>query len=680
MKLRSSPFQLASATLLIAAFGPTSLAAQESADELTSLDEITVSGSGLPTEVLKSASSVTVVSEEEIKKSPPVSVAKILQDVPGIIVAEAGIERIRIRGESSQRVAVLIDGQRISDHTTYGTPILIAPSEIERIEVVRGPSSVVSGNRAIGGVVNIITKRGADKPVEITTSAGYLGANEGFRTSASVAGTVENFDYRLSYSKSDLKDRESALGPVLPSGSEDRDIHAFMGYNFGNHYVGVRAQDFDLAADVFTGSPAFTIDLPKRDLRKYSAFYEGTDLTPWMSMLKLDTYTQTIDRQFRNDLTVPTGPGSTMTRRGTSDDRQTTSGLRATANLEFAPGHRTVIGFEYEDDRMQTTKTDATILTPPPPFAPPATVRFADASIKTSSVFAQHEATFGRFTGTLGLRYYNVDSTLDQFVTNSPAATDPVPGTTSSDDRVLGSLGLVYKLSEDTVLRAGISQGYTHPSLAQLYLTSVGRGGTIQGNANLKPETATNYEIGVRMDRGNLVLDAAVFYTQSKDYIATATTAPGFSTYRNVEDVDSFGFEVSAEFNPAWSHGVRPYVTLAHVTREFHYANGFSTKDSGVPEWTGTLGLRSDWEAGPLGGTWDVFVRAESDAVERSSANVVTEQTGGWGTLNLRGTIDLTESVTASLEVGNIFDKSYRSLDQVQGAGRNVSFFVTATF
>jgi hemoglobin/transferrin/lactoferrin receptor protein len=678
MKLRSSLFQFASATLLIAAFGPTPLAAQDATDELTSLDEITISGSGLPTEVMKSASSVTVLSEEDIKKSPPASVAKILQDIPGIMVNESGIERIRIRGESSQRVAILIDGQRISDHTTYGTPILIAPTEIERIEVVRGPSSVVSGNRAIGGVVNIITKRGADTPVEITTSAGYLGPNDGYRAAASLAGTVENFDYRLSLSRSDLNDRESALGPVVPSGGEDRDIHAFLGYDFGNHYVGVRAQDFDLAADVFTGSPAFTIDLPKRDLRKYSAFYEGTDLTPWMSMLKLDTYTQTVDRQFRNAFTVPTGPGATMTSRATSDDRQTTSGLRATANLEFAPGHRTVVGFEYENDQLETTKTAATIFSPAPPVSPPPGVSFADASIKTSSVFAQHEATFGKLTGTLGLRYYNVESTLDQYIGGAPGG--PAPGTTSTDDRVLGSLGLVYELSDDTVLRAGISQGYTHASLAQLYLTSVGRGGTVSGNPNLKPETATNYEVGVRVDRSNLVLDAAVFYTQSKDYIATQTTTPGFSTYRNVDDVDSFGFEVSAEFNPAWTRGIRPYVTLSHVRREFKYANGFSTTDSGVPEWSGTMGLGSDWAAGTLGGTWDVFVRAESNAVQRSSANVVTERTGGWGTFNLRGTMDISENLTASLEVGNIFDKSYRSIDQVQGAGRNVSVFVTATF
>ncbi|MFC3612524.1 TonB-dependent receptor [Lutimaribacter marinistellae] len=667
--------QGASATLLLTVLGPVQLAAQSLDDDLFPLGAINVTGSGLPTEVMDSSSSVTVVDQEDIRRVPPSSVAQVLQDVPGVSVTESGIERIRIRGESSQRVAILIDGQRVSDHTTYGTPILISPTEIERIEVVRGPSSVVSGNRAIGGVVNIITKRGADKPVEVTTSAGYIGSNPGYRATASVAGTVENFDYRLSMSKSDLGDRETPNGTLVPSGSEDRDLHAFVGYRFNDHYVGFRAQDYDLSAEVYTGDPAFKIDLPKRDLRKYSAFYEGADLTPWMSLLKIDVYRQTIDREFRNDITFAAGP-SDMNVLSTSDDIQTTGGVRAIANLKFAPGHRTVIGFEYEDDRLQTDKGSTTSMTPP--FGPPSvSTSYADASIRTTSGFAQHEATFGNFIGTLGLRYYNVDSDLDAYTVDGLG--QPLQG--NSDDRFLGSAGLVYTLPNDAILRANISQGYTYPSLSELYLTSTGGGGTVIGNPNLKPETATNFEIGGRIDRSNLVLDAAVFYTRSQDYIAAiATGAPRTSRYENVNNVDSWGFELAAEFDPGWQSGIRPYISASNVTREFNYANGYSTKDSGVPEWTGVTGLRADWATASLGGTWDVFLRMESEATQRDDTGAIVEQTGGWGTLNFRGTVDLGSNAVLSLEVGNIFDKAYRNIDQIDGAGRYASVFLTATF
>ncbi|AVO39406.1 TonB-dependent receptor [Pukyongiella litopenaei] len=675
MNSRSTLLAPASAALLQAVLGASPLAAQASDTSIVPLNEINVTGSGLPTEVLNSPSSVTVVNNEEISRVPPSSVAQLLRDVPGVRVTESGIERLRIRGESSQRVAIMIDGQRISDHTTYGTPILISPTEIERIEVVRGPSSVVSGNRAIGGVVNIITKRGADTPVEVTASAGYLGANDGYRASASIAGTVENFDYRLSYSQSDLGDRETPNGPLVPSGSEDRDINAFLGYRFGNHYIGARAQDYDLSADVYTGDPAFDISLPKRDLRKYSLFYEGENLTPWMSLLKLDAYTQTIDRQFRNDITFPAGPFS-MNVLSMSDDEQTTRGIKAVANLEFAAGHRTVVGLEYEDDNLQTRKNTTTSMMPA--FGPQSvSTSFADASIETSSLFAQHEATFGRLTGTVGVRYYNVSSNLGSYSQNGVAQ----PGQSNSDDRWLGSAGLVYRLTDDAVLRANISQGYTYPSLSQLFLTSTGGGGTLIGNPNLKPETATNYELGARIDRGSIVLDAALFYTRSKDYItAIGTGIPRQSIYQNVNSVDSWGMELAAEFDPGWQNGIRPYLSVANVNREFTYANGFTTRDSGTPDWTGVAGLRADWTAGGVGGTWDLFVRSESRATERNDAGVVVEETGGWGTLNLRGSVDLTDYAGLTFELGNLFDKSYRPIDQIEGPGRYLSVFLTTRF
>lgn len=679
MTFRSTLLCTASTALLAAAAAQVQAQAQNADSDPITLEQITVSASGLPTEVKYSAASVTVLDSKDIERVPPSSVAQVLRDIPGVSVTESGIERIRIRGESSQRVAIMIDGQRISDHSNYGTPILISPTEIKRVEVVRGPSSVVSGNRAIGGVINIIPKRGADKPVEVTTRAGYLGGNDGYRASASVAGTVDNLDYRLSFSKSDLGDRETPNGPLSPSGSEDRDIHAFLGYRMGNHYIGLRAQDYDLSADVYTGSPDFSIDLPKRDLRKYSVFYEGENLTPWMSMLKLDAYTQTVDRQFRNDISFAAGP-TNMNVLSTSDDGQDTSGFKATANLEFAPGHRTVVGFEYEDDRLQTAKTSTTTTTSP--FGPPSvrtSSSFADASIKTTSLFAQHEATFGQLTGTFGLRYYDVSGDLDRYTVNGADQ----GSRSNSDDRLLGSVGLVYTLNEDTVLRAGISQGYTYPSLSQLYLTSSGGGGTTIGNPDLKPETATNYEVGVRLDRSAVALDAALFYTEAKDYIASvATGAPRTSRYENVNRAETWGFDLSAEFNPGWSNNIRPYASLSHINRDLTFANGRTARNSGTPDWSGTVGLRGDWAAASLDGTWDLFARSQSGTVKLDSSGIAVDSTarGGWTTVNLRGTVNLSETASLSFELGNLTDKTYKPADQEEAAGRHVSLFLTAKF
>lgn len=686
MTHRMTTLTHASAALLALICGSSAVAAQDADAQDTAeqaaptdtvrLDAITLIGTGLPTEVMHSPSSVTVIESDEIDGRIPSSVAKILSDVPGLRVSESGIERIRIRGESSQRVAIMLDGQRLSDHTTYGTPMLIAPTEIERIEVVRGPSSVVSGNRAIGGVVNIVTKRGADKPIEFATHSGYLGANEGWRAAASVAGTVGNFDYRLSYSKSDLNDREAADGALVPSGGSDRDIHGFMGYRMDNHYVGLRVQDYDLAADVYTGDPAFNISLPKRDLRKYGIFYEGTDLTPWLKLLKLDAYRQTVDRSFSNDITFPAGPFS-MNVDSTSEDEQKMRGFSATAHLEFAPGHRSVVGIEYEHDRLISDKTNTTSMTPP--VAPTTTSNlYSDARIRTISAFGQHEIDLtDKLTATGGLRYYHVKSSLDSYVIDGVRQDRHE----NSDSRFLASLGLTYALREDTVLRANISQGYTYASLSELYLTSTGGGGTILGNPDLDPEKSTSVEIGARIDRQAVLLDAVLFYSDSKDYIAAIGTGiPRQSQYRNVDAAKSWGLEVAAEFDPGLWGGIRPYVNLAGVSRKFEFQNGYETRDSGSPRWAGALGVRGDWSRGTVGGTWDLFMRGESTATQRDDSGAVVDRTGGWATLNFRGNVELTENVALTLEAENLLDKSYRAMDQIEGAGRNVSIFLTATF
>ena len=228
--------------------------------EVKELDTVTVIGTGLPTEVMRSPASITVISGEAIEQTAPVSIATLLRDVPGVQISEEGIERIAIRGESARRVAILIDGQKLTDHTNYGQPVLVDPTTIERIEIVRGSSSVVSGSSAIGGVINIVTKTGAAKPFSLSATAGYLSATRGHRASATAAGTVNTgpgaLDYNLSVGRMKQGDRRTPEGTLAPSDVEDRNISGHLGYRLGQHYFGVKAQAYDLAANVYVASKA----------------------------------------------------------------------------------------------------------------------------------------------------------------------------------------------------------------------------------------------------------------------------------------------------------------------------------------------------------------------------------------------------------------------------------------
>ena len=121
--------------------------------------------------------SVSVITSEEIEKnSGAKTIADLLEStVQGVRGTNDGghtLDHISIRGEGTLRTVVMIDGQRMSEQKTMsGVPLLIDPSQVERIEVIRGPASVLYGSDAIGGAINIITKKGGKKPFEASVSA-----------------------------------------------------------------------------------------------------------------------------------------------------------------------------------------------------------------------------------------------------------------------------------------------------------------------------------------------------------------------------------------------------------------------------------------------------------------------------------------------------------------------------
>lgn len=652
-----------SAIGLLAGLGSGVYAQDITDDPWMDLGQITLSGSGLETSVMKSPASVTVVDEGQIKRIAPTSTAELLRSVPGVIIKDSGIERIIIRGESSGRVLIKIDGQALTDHTGYGTPILIDPTTIERIEIVRGAASVVSGSRAIGGVVNIITKRGGDKAFEGSVSAGYFSATDGYRTSVNIGGSQGNLDYRLSFGKSDMGDRNAPSGSLTPSDIQDQNISAHLGYTSGNHYWAFKAQKYDLSANAYTGSPDISVALPKRDLTKLGLYYEGTDVTPWMSKLNFNLYHQTVDREFVNVIR----PGGPMVITSDSVDEQQTYGFNLDATLEFAEGHRTLIGMQYENDFIDSDKTTKVNVAPFP------TLLNNDARIKTFSIYGQHEIDFSNtLTGTVGARFYKVDAELE--------ASNVSALTTNSDTRWLGSAGLVWTPREELALRVNLSQGYSYPTLQQLFMTTSAAGRLTTGNPNLLSESSTTLELGARFDDGNSVVDATLFYTKAKDYISTTPNlAPPNYTYVNVDGATSYGLELYAEKTIGDSR-FTPYISATWMRREFEYGTGLSTYDSGTPEIFGKIGVRYDWDLGNVFGSLDAFVQGEGKTVTRNSAGTIIDQTGGYATFNIAAEAELAKNVHVTASFNNLFDKSYDPVNSIEGAGRNFSVFMTYKF
>jgi hemoglobin/transferrin/lactoferrin receptor protein len=645
----------------------------------------------------------------------------MLRDVPGVQVVDdsiPGMKRLSIRGESSRRVTILIDGQEITDHSNYGTPILVDPSNVERIEVVRGPASVLHGAKAIGGVVNIITKRGADKPLQIETGGTYYSGTDGWQGWAAASGTVGNFDYRFSGSLDDHGDRRVPNGRYTSTGRlEDTPfsndyLSAHLGYTFGdagNHYIALKAEQHRLStknwiAELPEGATHFSIDLPQRDRRKIGLYYDGTDISDVVRKVHVDTYYQTVDRLFENDVEIQPLPGRSRRVMSTSDDRNVNYGGTAQVDLQFHPDHYTIVGLHYLADNLRADKTSTTVLTGFAPFPVTSIAAGADdATIHTVSAFAQNEWSFAEdFKLTTGARYYytmvshdlSLDGTSSAMWPSVPPPVTLTPSATSpdkSDGRLVTSAGLTYSGIENTTLRALYSEGYITPSLVQMFMVTTGGGQTINGNPDLDPETSRSFELGARYNTGDVIIDGTVFYTQARNYITTTPEgSSGEWTYINANRATTFGLELAAEYTIPGT-AFTPYVSGAWMRREIEMqeaAFSWSTYNSNTPALSGRLGVRWEGEVANHNAWADLYTRVGSGAKQTTwsaSDGFETDSVPAYATLNFAfgGSFggDDEDRFRYAVNFNNILNKEYRSsLGELPGVGRSVEVSLRMKF
>lgn len=712
-QINPSKLTVAIALIISAAYLPASFAQEGlKPGEATWLDTITVTGSRTETPIFYNLSSISAIDKDALERQAPESIAKMLRDIPSLDVIDSsvpGMKRIRIRGESSHRVTILVDGQEITDHSDYGTPLLVDTANVERIDVIRGPSSVLYGAKAIGGVINIITKRGADKPVQLELGSSYYSGTHGLQGWMSLSGTIDNFDYRISGSADRHHDRIVPKGIYSSNGYLDNtkyrnsDVSLHLGYKFGaakNHYLALKAEEHHLSTDSWTDpnyldqtTKEFRIDLPKRNLRKVGLHYDATDLSPVVRKIHTNVYHQTVDRLFENHVLVQATPFMSINPVSNSDDKNINYGGTAQIDLSLHEDHYTIAGVQYLMDDLDTRKTTTTTIKNSMPFPIPSgtTVSNRDtrANMQTLSVFAQDEWFLTPdLTITGGLRYYNVRSSMDY--TSEAHLKDSKSKTTG---RLIKSLGLLWSRIENTTLRALYSEGYTMPSLTQLYTdTTAGGQGTTVANPGLKPETSKNYEIGARFANSGLVIDAAAFYTRSKDYISTtscnlAGTCPtgwagSDSTYINVNSADTHGVELVAQYTVP-NTSLTPYASGAWLKRKLNYPD-FATTNSGTPALSGRIGIKYDTNLKGNKVWSDLFVRAATPIKQTSQHDQDTvERLPGWGTLNFAvgASRGKDQKYQVGLEFNNLLNKEYRSaFDALPATGRNVILTMRATF
>jgi iron complex outermembrane receptor protein len=173
------------------------------------LEKIVVTPYRYDESLANTPASVSVIDSAEISESGVSTTVGLLSELPGVVVRDwtgnGSKATVDIRGFGEQaglNVLVLINGRRVNEIDLSGTDWTQIPlDQIERIEVLRGGfGSVLYGDNAVGGVVNIITKRGGSKPLSVELGAEY-GSYDMNKESVNLGGTLEKFNYYLSYGR-----------------------------------------------------------------------------------------------------------------------------------------------------------------------------------------------------------------------------------------------------------------------------------------------------------------------------------------------------------------------------------------------------------------------------------------------------------------------------------------------
>lgn len=688
--------QLKTAAAVAAALGCVSAFAQES----IRTEEVTVTASRVEQELMDVNMSVSVITEEQIRHSGARTVGELLEDIPGVRINNdggQGMKRVKIRGEDAFRTLVMIDGQKVAEHKSMsGAPMLIDPSMIERIEVIKGPASVLYGSDAIGGAINIITKKGGNKPIEGEASVGYNSSASGKNASASLFGGINGWKYRLSASIEDNDNLKTPVGDMENTYFSARSMSGFLSYDFTpDATVGVSLDHYDLefgSGDVNT--PGFAVDVPKWTRTKAAMFGEFKNISDSFVRLRTDAFYQKSKKDMTNtvpgvwsqedvDTFISAGfPKPMLDRYGViagnsfilqphASNEMDQYGFSVQTDWQLGEINYLIAGYEISYDDLDAHSWNTGTNTMPMML----TDKSYDGYQMTNAVYASMETQLpANLSLTYGARYTWVKTEMD-FVNNN---TNAKSNNSGSDGKLVFNAGVLWHGTDNLTLRASYAQGYRAPILQELYIdTSMGQAGsTTYANANLEPETSDNFEIGARWNSAAVSADLALFYSKADNYITTIyrNSLHGYQ-YDNVAEATTFGAELSASVRIT-DTGFEPYLTATWMRRQFDDGSGFSTYDTATPEFMLRYGVRWNGMYDGLGLRADMFARSQTSTDYDDGIQDVQESSsyslGGYTTLNLTAGVSFGPQRQYSFDVGlyNIFDQGYREQTSIYEPGR----------
>jgi vitamin B12 transporter len=470
------------------------------------------------------ARNVTVITEKEIRNSVSNNVGELLGQQEGIFMVGSkqtpgSIQNIFMRGANSNHTVIMIDGMRISDPSSVDNALDLSElslANIERIEIVRGAHSTLYGSSAIGGVINIITKKTNPYGFNANTDLqrGYFGkgtslfdqsayANYTFRSGIYANAEILHSKVNGINAAIDTVTRPGAYKNFDNDGFAKLDWMGKIGYkderwNIFTSYKNVNQQS-DLDAGAFVDDPNYTINF-RRSLSGYGAVYKWNDQ---LNFSFLGDYSSA-RRKAINDSNRIDAIGHSDHSYFRGDYAGTVSNNELQANLRWE-GIAFVSGIGRYKETM--TASTFTLYTDPSFYYANATnldtlrihAVMVDAYVHADMPGDLIHQSLRRFNLGLGWRM-NHHSTYGN---NYTYEVNPS-----------------YQLTENSLVFASYATGFNAPSLYRLFTPDTYYTSNIQrGNRNLKPETSLSYELGYKQALNEIRFSFSLFYTKVRNYI-----------------------------------------------------------------------------------------------------------------------------------------------------------------
>jgi len=591
--------------LLLFLSGAASLHAADDTIDLKTLP-VTTTRTLSPAEDIPS--SITIITEKEIKEKQYTQVLNLLREEVGMEVVQSGplgtTSSVFMRGAGSSSTLVLVDGVQVNSNTLGSFNFAdITIDNIERIEILRGPQSTLWGSDAVGGVINIITKRGKGKP---THSLSFEGGSFGtFKETINSRGDLDFMDYSLSVSRTDSEGFSAAnenRGNTENDGYENTTVSTRLGRNFLDDgrvdFIGRFTKaivEFDSFGFVdgkpFSKSDAFYLALP----------IQKTILDRWD--LKINP---TLAYEFLRTI----DPGG-FTKKSHILNR--TYGVDVQNNVEINRYFSTTFGFEYEERNGVNEESSLR------------------ETIKNKGYYLQTQFQYGNsIVLTAGFRH-DVNSVFK----------DPTTYKFSG----------AYRLQNTgTRIRGAYATGFRAPSLNELFFPGF-------GNTSLEPEESDGWEVGLDQNlMGDKVTIAVTYFEVDFENLIENTVVPP-------SPQALFGLQPN-NVAKATTKGVETTISIV-LPQNFRVSTNYTwldaRKEDGQPlarraEHNFSVNLKHTWKE-KLNSLVGVRVRSRI-----RSNSTGTQVTGAFTTVRAALSYQVNKNLKINARGENLFDENYEEV------------------